>query len=257
MPISALPGHKGGAIRPLPLRTAVSILRRPSVPEAGTPGASPPWTAPRSVADSGKEAGPEARPESLGPRHGVSRQERFRLVIDLVASRIYVLDRDGKPVDRYLTSPGTARHPTRGEHFTIRRAIVRPSWNPPKAAWARALKPVGPGPGNPMGVLKLDLGEHGQYIHGSPSSARGKLGRPASHGCLRMSDENVLHLYKYYAGVGSQVDVLRDPVASRKLAERFEAAGGRDRGLEEGFELVDAAWKGRLPEPATYRDLPG
>jgi lipoprotein-anchoring transpeptidase ErfK/SrfK len=176
------------------------------------------------------------------------RQERFALVVDLVRSRLYVVDKQtGKPVDRYLTSPGTKKYPTVGDHFTIRRAITRPTWTPPKSAWAKNLKPSQGGPNSPLGIFALDLGGYGEYIHGTPRDERAGLGRPASHGCMRMSNENVLQLFQRYAGVGTDVTILRDPAESARLQAAFKAQGLKDHAITDGAELLPAAIAGRAP----------
>ncbi|MBM3258819.1 MAG: L,D-transpeptidase [Candidatus Sericytochromatia bacterium] len=176
------------------------------------------------------------------------RTERFKLQIDLVANRIYVINKDtGKPIDKFLTSPGTAEHPTAGDNFTIKDMYSLPTWYPPKSKWAEGLKPVGPGPDNPLGLLALDLGQHHQLIHGVGKAKYNLLGQPASHGCLRMSNENILLLYSKYAARGVQVEVNRDSEASRLMRAQAAAAGVRDRKLSEGSEFYADALKGKLP----------
>jgi lipoprotein-anchoring transpeptidase ErfK/SrfK len=176
------------------------------------------------------------------------RTERFKLQVDLVANRIYVINKDtGKPIDRFLTSPGTADHPTAGDKFTISDIYSLPTWYPPKSKWADGLKPVGPGPDNPLGLLALDLGQHHQLIHGVGKAKYNLLGQPASHGCLRMSNENVLLLYSKYVARGVQVEVNRDPEKSGLMRAQAAAAGVRDRKLSDGSEFYADALKGKLP----------
>jgi len=186
-----------------------------------------------------------------------SRQQRYELVADLVASRIYVVNKaTGQPVDRYLTSPGRAQFPTQGDHFVIRRTLTKAPWNPPNSAWAKKAKPVPGGINNPMGIFKMDLGGYSEYIHGTPASERKDLGRPASHGCLRMSNENVLQLYQRYAGVGTEVTILRDPAKSQALREAFEAQGLTDHAITDGAELLPDAIAGKAPKPVEWPPAP-
>jgi lipoprotein-anchoring transpeptidase ErfK/SrfK len=44
-----------------------------------------------------------------------------------------------------------------------------------------------------LGAYKLDLGE-GYMLHGTPH--QGSLGRAATHGCIRLSDEDIEYLFK-------------------------------------------------------------
>jgi L,D-transpeptidase ErfK/SrfK len=61
---------------------------------------------------------------------------------------------------------------------------MNPWWRPPDSAWARGLKPIPPGPGNPLGTRWMGLSAPGVGIHGTPDAA--SIGYSASHGCIRM-----------------------------------------------------------------------
>lgn len=178
------------------------------------------------------------------------RQDRYDLEIDLVGCRIYVLDKKThEPVASYLTSPGRKSYPTQGDHFTIHNALTKAPWNPPQSAWAKGAKQVPGGMNNPMGIFKMSLGAYAQYIHGTPASERKDLGKPASHGCLRMSNENVLQLYQRYVGVGTEVKMNRDPKRSAELKTALAAKGLKDHAITDGAELVADAAKGKAPKP--------
>jgi peptidoglycan hydrolase-like protein with peptidoglycan-binding domain len=164
---------------------------------------------------------------------------RYRVVTDLVKNRVYVLERGtDRPVASYLTSPGTAEFPTRGEKFTLQGTTVMGFWRPPSSDWASGLEPVPPGLDNPMGVCKLSFGRYAQYFHGIPKAAESALGRPASHGCLRMSGMNVLEFHERYAGPGTDVTLTRDRAQSEALARKFADAGVADRPILAGREYL-------------------
>jgi lipoprotein-anchoring transpeptidase ErfK/SrfK len=178
------------------------------------------------------------------------RVAKYALTVDLETCRIYVLDKaTGKPVARYLTSPGRKSFPTLGDHFVIQRTLVKAPWYPPKSSWAEGAKVVPGGMQNPMGIFKMDLGGHSQYIHGTPADERGDLGHPASHGCLRMSNENVLQLFQRYAGAGTEVTINRDPKVSQQLRAAFRAQGLKDHKITDGAELLRDAARGKAPKP--------
>jgi lipoprotein-anchoring transpeptidase ErfK/SrfK len=59
-----------------------------------------------------------------------------------------------------------------------------PWWRPPDSAWASGLKPIPPGPGNPLGTRWMGLDAAGVGMHGTPDAA--SIGYSASHGCIRM-----------------------------------------------------------------------
>jgi peptidoglycan hydrolase-like protein with peptidoglycan-binding domain len=175
---------------------------------------------------------------------------RYRLLVALEpggVQRIYVLNRStDAPVARYLTSPGRRGYETHGTQFTIKRTLPRATWNPPNSEWARNLRPVGPGIDNPMGILKLDLGAYVQYIHGIPKYEEAELGRPASHGCLRTSPTNILHLHENYAETGTDVRIIRDQAECRRLDSVASSMGISDMPLAEGREYLAGYVSGEL-----------
>jgi lipoprotein-anchoring transpeptidase ErfK/SrfK len=59
-----------------------------------------------------------------------------------------------------------------------------PWWRPPDSPWAKGLKPIPPGPGNPLGTRWMGLDAPGVGMHGTPDAA--SIGYSASHGCIRM-----------------------------------------------------------------------
>ena len=59
-----------------------------------------------------------------------------------------------------------------------------PWWRPPDSPWAQGLKPIPPGPGNPLGTRWMGLDAAGVGMHGTPDAA--SVGYSASHGCIRM-----------------------------------------------------------------------
>ena len=110
------------------------------------------------------------------------------------------------------------------------------------------------GIGNPMGLLKMSLGQYSQYIHGIPKSEEPRLGTAASHGCLRMSSPNVLQLYQRYAGVGTRVTINRDLAKSRAWNADFKARGMQSHPITDGSELVPGALLKQYPAVMEYHD---
>ncbi len=80
--------------------------------------------------------------------------------------------------------------------WTIYDKQVDPTWhNPAPDGWG-AGEPlvVGPGPGNPMGPRALYITAPGLIrIHGTSDDS--SIGRYASHGCIRMHNDDVVTLY--------------------------------------------------------------
>lgn len=118
---------------------------------------------------------------------------QMEIVVNIPAGRLDVLQ-GGERVRSYPVSVGRSRYATPTGEASIRRMVWNPSWTPPPdAEWAREEKPAAPGWGNPMGRVKMHLfGDY--YVHGTPAGNERHLGRPASHGCVRMRNRDVMEL---------------------------------------------------------------
>lgn len=174
---------------PLHTLAALALLGATACTDAkpGRPGAADPSLVPASAfappaaarRDSVK-AKPKAPPGPPG----------LRLVVNVPAGRLDLI-RGDSALKSYPVSVGTSAHPTPVGTFWISTVIWNPSWHPPESAWARKRKPEPPGPRNPMGRVKLHISEL-YYIHGTTSV--GRLGGPASHGCIRMANADIIDL---------------------------------------------------------------
>jgi murein L,D-transpeptidase YcbB/YkuD len=120
-------------------------------------------------------------------------QAPMELVVNIPAGRLDVFQA-GERVKSYPVSVGRSQYATPTGQAAIRRMVWNPSWTPPPdAEWAKDEKTAGPGWGNPMGRVKMHLfGDY--YVHGTPASNERHLGRPASHGCIRMRNRDVMEL---------------------------------------------------------------
>jgi lipoprotein-anchoring transpeptidase ErfK/SrfK len=72
---------------------------------------------------------------------------------------------------------------------------LNPWWRPPDSPWAKGLKPIPPGPGNPLGTRWMGLDAAGVGIHGTPDDA--SIGYSASHGCIRMHIPDAEWLFQH------------------------------------------------------------
>ena len=89
-----------------------------------------------------------------------------------------------KLVRMFGVATGQAVYPTPTGMFSIVDMQLNPWWRPPDSPWAKGLKPIPPGPGNPLGTRWMGLSAPGVGIHGTPDDA--SIGYSASHGCIRM-----------------------------------------------------------------------
>lgn len=116
----------------------------------------------------------------------------LRLEVD-ISDRELIAYVDGREVERYEVSVGKAKYPTPRGDFEIHKLIWNPSWKPPDSKWARGKSEKGPhDPDNPMKAVKIFFKEPDYYIHGTWDDD--SLGRAESHGCIRMSTEDVTEL---------------------------------------------------------------
>jgi lipoprotein-anchoring transpeptidase ErfK/SrfK len=98
-------------------------------------------------------------------------------------------------VRAFPVATGQAIYPTPLGHFAIVVKEKNPWWYPPtQDAWAKGLKPVPPGPGNPLGTRWMGLSAPGVGIHGT--SEPWSIGHSESHGCIRMQVPDAEWLYK-------------------------------------------------------------
>ena len=123
------------------------------------------------------------------------------MVADLSDKILYVHGTDS--VGMYDISTGKDNYPTPTGSFKIRKLTWNPSWTPPDSKWAAKKKPAGPGdPKNPMKVVKIFFKEPDYYIHGTADV--GSLGYSESHGCLRMSADDVMRVGMWVMEHGGQ-----------------------------------------------------
>lgn len=120
-----------------------------------------------------------------------------RVLIDASSHRLYFKRANGQVVS-YPVALGTARTPTPIRDYRVESVSHKPTWYPP-ASIRREYKAKGkllpafvpPGAGNPLGSYFVRL-QNGIGIHGTNQPR--SIGRPASHGCIRMHDRDVQEL---------------------------------------------------------------
>lgn len=115
-----------------------------------------------------------------------------RMRIDISERKLYV-EEDGEEIRSFNVAVGTDAHPTPRGGFDVSRMIWNPRWVPPDSEWAKGEKAREPGdPKNPMGRVKIFFREPDYYIHGT--NAESSIGTAASHGCVRMLNDEVIEL---------------------------------------------------------------
>jgi lipoprotein-anchoring transpeptidase ErfK/SrfK len=108
-------------------------------------------------------------------------------------------------VRRLGVATGQSRYPTPLGTFAIVEKQYNPWWYPPTSDWAKGLKPVPPGAGNPLGTRWMGLNGGLVGIHGTPDAA--SIGYSASHGCIRMRIPDAEWLFEH-VDVGTPVVIV-------------------------------------------------
>jgi lipoprotein-anchoring transpeptidase ErfK/SrfK len=120
-----------------------------------------------------------------------------RIVVSIPDRKLAVLE--GEHVLRiFPTAVGTERTPSPAGSFHIVERIPNPTW------YGKG-KIVAPGKSNPLGTRWLGLSIKGYGIHGTNNPA--SVGRHASHGCIRLRNQDVEQLFEMVR-VGDQVELV-------------------------------------------------
>jgi lipoprotein-anchoring transpeptidase ErfK/SrfK len=114
---------------------------------------------------------------------------------------------DGHTLVRtFPVATGQAIYPTPAGIWHIMDKQRNPWWYPPVYdSWAKGLKPVPPGPDNPLGTRWMGLNAPGVGIHGTDAPT--SIGYSASHGCIRMHVPDAEWLFER-VHVGTPVVIL-------------------------------------------------
>jgi L,D-transpeptidase ErfK/SrfK len=140
------------------------------------------------------ELPPLGNPEQFLPPVKTSPVNPFqdiRLVLRLRERRVYIYRKD--QVQRsFPVAVGKAGWETPTGNFKVMQMIKNPSWEHP---WTGEVIP--PGLDNPLGSRWIGFWTDGKNVigfHGTPNPE--SIGRPASHGCVRMYDRDVQVLFE-------------------------------------------------------------
>lgn len=122
--------------------------------------------------------------------------EQFKIQIS-VSDKILELHQGGKLVGSYPITPGSDSLPAPVGEWYVKGFSWMPTFR-----WDEAMLQKGersgdaynlpPGPNNPVGILWMELNKDGAGIHGTEVPET--IGRTTSHGCIRLSNWDVLDL---------------------------------------------------------------
>ena len=125
-----------------------------------------------------------------------------KLVLDLSDYKVYLLNRDGQEEASYPVAIGKKGWETPVGHFQVIQMEYDPAWEHPHTGQI-----VPPGKNNPLGRRWIGFYvSNNKYLgfHGTPNESL--LGRPVSHGCVRMRNEDIVKLFEQVS-IGTSVQV--------------------------------------------------
>ena len=129
---------------------------------------------------------------TLEPQVGADAVSKVILV--RTGENMLYLYENGHIAKSWPVATGAAAFPTPTGTWRVVQKLVNPTWVNPGSAWSRNMPArIGPGPSNPLGTRALALNASGILIHAT--SDRSSIGFSASHGCIRMNEEDEMDLF--------------------------------------------------------------
>lgn len=117
----------------------------------------------------------------------------LRILINIPARELTLFEND-RAVAQYPVAIGAPAYKSIVMEDQITRIEWNPWWYPPPSPWAAGASVTPPGPGNPLGPVKMPMGQ-GIRIHGTNKES--SVGTAASHGCFRMRNRDATALAWY------------------------------------------------------------
>src|SRR3954451_24539454 len=124
---------------------------------------------------------------------GVIGATRCRLVVHLHYLQVSVVKKRHAlfSAPSAIAGPG---YPTPLVRRAITAKIKDPTWIPPNSPWAAGLEAIPPGGENPLGSRWIGTSAPNVGFHATPEVR--SVGRPASHGCMRMYKADVERMFE-------------------------------------------------------------
>lgn len=179
---------------------------------------------------------PDKNFESPGERITVAKvsseglpQKAGRLEVNKSTQVLKAFSKDGKLIAVYPITAGSEEKPAPSGTLKVVSVSKNPTYryNPEYAFKSvRSQEPftIKPGPNNPVGLAWIGLSAKGYGIHGTPEPS--KVSKSESHGCIRMTNWDVLQLSAIVAK-GTAVDFVGDEQTRPKA--RTSKAGKKRR----------------------------
>jgi lipoprotein-anchoring transpeptidase ErfK/SrfK len=144
------------------------------------------------------EAGSTIAVADVGSTSSETKGEKVaKIEVDKDSHDLRALDEDGKLIAFYPASVGSEEKPAPSGTLKVTKIAKDPTYtyNPKyhfKGVRTKDKFTIEPGPNNPVGVVWIALTGEGYGIHGTPDPD--KVGKTASHGCIRLTNWDALDL---------------------------------------------------------------
>lgn len=120
-----------------------------------------------------------------------------KVVVDESEGSVNALDAQGNVIASYPATMGSQHDPLPVGNWKINGVSKNPTFNyNPDLFWDAKPKDdkakLAPGPNNPVGLVWIDLSKEHYGIHGTPVPST--IGKTESHGCIRLTNWDVLEL---------------------------------------------------------------
>jgi L,D-transpeptidase ErfK/SrfK len=142
------------------------------------------------------------------------------IVVNLPEMRLFDYTVQGGPEVFALAIGDQADRSIIGE-FRVGKKRENPTWYVPESI--RTEKPdlpasVPPGPDNPLGTRWMTIGNTSYGIHGT--NVRWSIGREATHGCLRLYEDEIVRLYARVRE-GTPLQIVYEPIKWGRDGDRI------------------------------------
>ena len=143
------------------------------------------------------DAGLSSAAPPAGAPSNPSGAANVRIVVSKSASTLTVFDDKNKVIFSAPVTSGSQHDPLPLGKWTVTTVSRRPTFHyNPDLFWdadpSHAKAKIPPGPNNPVGLVWIDISKPHYGLHGTPNP--GKVGHADSHGCVRLTNWDALHV---------------------------------------------------------------
>lgn len=143
------------------------------------------------------------------------------LLVRIGENKLYLYE-DQKITHEWTVATGQPEYMTPTGLFEVELKRYMPTWvNPAPDTWGASMPAtIPPGPSNPLGMRAINWSAPAIRFHGT--SATYSLGYNASHGCVRMANEDVIQLYDMIDVGTPIVSVVSGPLRPLYSSSSFD-----------------------------------